>query len=66
MSAADARHLRWPEERISDGLVAGVVLTTDDRARHLGGRLWALPVAALWGSAEASWRPDFLWDLAGC
>ena len=47
MSAADARHLRWPEERISDGLVAGVVLTTDDRARHLGGRLWALPVAAL-------------------
>ena len=47
VSAADARHLRWPEERIADGLVAGVVLTTDDRARHLGGRLRAPPVVAL-------------------
>ena len=48
VSAADARHLRWMEGRIGDRLVAGVVLTTDDRARHLGGRLWAVPVAALW------------------
>lgn len=48
MSAADAKHLRWLEERIGDRLVAGVVLTTDDRSRHLGGRLWAVPVAALW------------------
>ena len=47
-SAADARHLRWLEGRIGDRLVAGVVLTTDDRARHLGGRLRALPVSALW------------------
>ena len=47
-SAADARHLRWLEGRIGDRLVAGVVLTTDDRSRHLGGRLWAVPVAALW------------------
>ncbi|WP_156966758.1 hypothetical protein [Actinomyces israelii] len=49
MSAADARHLRWLEERIGDRLVAGVVLTTDDRARHLGGRPRALSVATLWG-----------------
>jgi ATPase of the AAA superfamily len=48
VSAADARHLRWLEGRIGDRLVAGVVLTTDDRARHLGGRLRALPVSALW------------------
>jgi len=47
-SAADARHLRWLEGRIGDRLVAGVVFTTDDRSRHLGGRLWAVPVAALW------------------
>ena len=49
MSAADARPLWWLEEKVGDRLVAGVVLTTDDRARHLGGSLWALPVAALWG-----------------
>ena len=48
VSAVDARHLRWLEGRIGDRLVAGVVLTTDDRARHLGGRLRALPVSALW------------------
>jgi ATPase len=49
VSAADARHLRWLEEKVGDRLVAGVVLTTDDRARHLGGSLWALLVATLWG-----------------
>ena len=49
VSAADARHLRGLEEKVGDRLVAGVVLTTDDRARHLGGSLWALLVATLWG-----------------
>ncbi|SDN36274.1 hypothetical protein SAMN05216355_102101 [Actinomyces ruminicola] len=48
VSAADTKHLRWLHERIGDRLVAGIVLTTDDRARSLGGPLWALPVSALW------------------
>lgn len=48
VAVADTKHLRWLHERIGDRLKAGVVLTTDDRARSLGGRLWALPVSALW------------------
>ncbi|WP_257210422.1 DUF4143 domain-containing protein [Actinomyces ruminis] len=48
VSTGDTRHLRWLYERIGDRLKAGVVLTTDDRARSLGGPLWALPVSALW------------------
>lgn len=48
VSAADTRHLRWLEERLGSRLVAGVVLTTDSVIRPLGGRLWSLPVAALW------------------
>ena len=48
VSAADTRHLRWLEERLGSRLVAGVVLTTDSVIRPSGGRLWSLPVAALW------------------
>ncbi|MBM6978692.1 MAG: ATP-binding protein [Actinomyces succiniciruminis] len=48
VAVADTKHLRWLHDRIGDRLKAGVVLTTDDRARSLGGPLWALPVSALW------------------
>lgn len=56
VSTSDARHLRWLSDRLGDRLVVGVVLTTDTQSRHLGGRLWALPVAALWrlGSSRAT------------
>lgn len=48
----DLRGLRLLEHRLDADFAAGVVLCTVAEARHLGGRLWAIPVAALWPGAD--------------
>lgn len=46
--AEDLRGLRLLEQRLGTDFAAGVVLCTASEPRHLGGRLWTLPVSTLW------------------
>ncbi|MGL4176182.1 MAG: ATP-binding protein [Dermatophilaceae bacterium] len=46
--ADDLRGLRLLESRLGADLAAGIVLCTAPEPRHLGGRLWILPISALW------------------
>jgi predicted AAA+ superfamily ATPase len=48
----DLRGLRLLEQRLGPGFAAGIVLCTAPEPRHLGGRLWTLPVSALWHADE--------------
>lgn len=48
--AEDLRGLRLLEQRLGDDFAAGVVLCTGHEPVHLGGRLWTLPVSALWSA----------------
>ncbi len=46
--AEDLRGLRLLEQRLGADFAAGVVLCTAAEPRHLGGRLWTLPLSVLW------------------
>jgi predicted AAA+ superfamily ATPase len=46
--AEDLRGLRLLEQRLGADFAAGVVLCTAPEPRHLGGRLWIMPISALW------------------
>jgi predicted AAA+ superfamily ATPase len=46
--AEDLRGLRLLEQRFGPDFAAGIVLCTAPEPRHLGGRLWILPISALW------------------
>ena len=46
--AEDLRGLRLLEQRLGTDFAAGVVLCTAAQPRHLGGRLWTLPLSVLW------------------
>ena len=46
--AEDLRGLRLLEQRLDDDFAAGVVLCTAPAPLHLGGRLWTVPISALW------------------
>lgn len=48
--AEDLRGLRLLERRLGSDLAAGIVLCTAAEPRHLGGRLWIVPISALWES----------------
>ena len=47
-SLSDTRHLAWLRDQIGERFVAGIVLTTDERVRPMGKRIWSVPVSALW------------------
>jgi len=46
--AEDLSGLRLLERRLGTDMAAGIVLCTAPEPRHLGGRLWILPISALW------------------
>ena len=46
--AEDLGGLRLLERRLGQDFAAGLVLCTAPEPRHLGGRLWILPISALW------------------
>ncbi len=46
--AEDLRGLRLLEQKLGADFAAGVVLCTAPQPRHLGGRLWTLPLSVLW------------------
>lgn len=48
--AEDLSGLRLLERKLGDDLAAGVVLCTAPEPRHLGGKLWVMPISALWTS----------------
>ncbi len=45
----DARHLRWLRDRLGDRFVAGIVLHTGPSPIKFDDRIYALPIAAIWG-----------------
>jgi uncharacterized protein len=48
--AGDLTGLRLLERRLGTDMAAGIVLCTAPELRHLGGRLWIVPISALWNS----------------
>lgn len=48
--ADDLRGLRLLEQRLGAEFAAGIVLCTGLDVVHLGGRLWTLPISALWAT----------------
>ncbi len=46
---ADARHLEWLRDRLGERFLAGAVLHTGPRPFRLSERIFALPIATLWG-----------------
>ncbi|WP_345605520.1 ATP-binding protein [Pseudonocardia adelaidensis] len=46
--AEDLRGLRLLEQRMGGDFAAGLVLCTAPAPSHLGGRLWIMPISALW------------------
>jgi uncharacterized protein len=49
IAGGDTRQLGLLRDKLGETFIAGVVLYLGDRALPLGDRLWALPVATLWG-----------------
>jgi len=45
----DGRHLAWLRDQLGERFVAGAVLHTGPGRLALGPRIWALPIAAIWG-----------------
>lgn len=45
----DGRHLAWLRDELGERFLAGAVLHTGPRAFRLGDRVFAVPIAALWG-----------------
>ena len=52
--AEDLSGLRLLERRLGAEMAAGIVLCTAPEPRHLGGRLWILPISALWCASGPS------------
>jgi predicted AAA+ superfamily ATPase len=50
----DLRGLRLFEQRLGPDFAAGIVLCSAPEPRHLGGRLWIMPLSALWHVNEAA------------
>ena len=50
----DLRGLRLLEQRLGPDFAAGIVLCSAPEPRHLGGRLWIMPLSALWHVNEAA------------
>jgi uncharacterized protein len=48
-TARDARRLSWLRDELGPACVRGIVFHTGRHPFELGERIWALPVAALWG-----------------
>jgi predicted AAA+ superfamily ATPase len=48
--AQDLRGLRLLEQRMGADFAAGLVLCTAPVPTHLGGRLWIMPISALWSA----------------
>ena len=48
--ADDLDGLRLLERRLGPDFAAGLVLCTAPEPRHIGGRLWVMPITALWRS----------------
>jgi uncharacterized protein len=46
----DLRGLRLLEQRLGADFAAGLVLCTAPAPSHLGGRLWIMPISALWSA----------------
>lgn len=46
----DARHLNWLRDQIGDRFIAGAVLHTGPGRFALGERIFALPIATIWGA----------------
>ncbi len=46
----DARHLVWLREQLGADFAAGVVFHTGARPFVLDDRIWALPIASIWGT----------------
>jgi uncharacterized protein len=46
---SDARHLLWLRDAVPDHFVAGIVLHTGPRPFALAERIYAIPIAAIWG-----------------
>lgn len=46
----DARHLSWLRDELGDRFVAGVVLHTGPGLFRLGERVFAIPIASIWGT----------------
>lgn len=46
--AEDLHGLRLLEQRLGQDFAAGIVLSTGAAPIHLGGRLWTMPISALW------------------
>lgn len=46
--AEDLRGLRLLEQRLGADFAAGIVLCAAPEPRHLGGKLWIMPISALW------------------
>ena len=49
-TARDARHLTWLREELGPRFVRGIVFNTGPQPFELGDRIWALPIASLWGA----------------
>lgn len=48
-SRDDAKHLAWLRDQLGDRFVAGAVLHTGPARFTLGARIFAVPIAAIWG-----------------
>jgi predicted AAA+ superfamily ATPase len=48
--AEDLRGLRLLEQRMGADFAAGLVLCTAPAPSHMGGRLWIMPISALWSA----------------
>lgn len=58
----DARGLTFLRDRLGDRFQCGILFHTGPLTARLGERVWAVPVAALWGGAS---RPDQSMEGAG-
>ncbi len=47
---SDARHLTWLREQLGDRFLAGAILHTGPRSFALDTQIFAVPIAAIWGS----------------
>lgn len=48
-TARDGRHLAWLRDELGDAFVRGILFHTGRQPFELGDRVWALPIASLWG-----------------
>jgi uncharacterized protein len=48
-TADDARHLVWLRDELGERFLAGAVLHTGPRSFVLSPRIFALPIAGIWG-----------------